>query len=111
MKNKLFLFSLVFFIALMPVFALNQSPELGSPGELIAWLSPIIIWAAGLAIKPFTKVPGWVMLTIVVPLLSFIASWLLQQSGLTDLNFIMQFLYGLGAVFIDQVKKQLPALN
>lgn len=95
------------FLAIVPVFALGQELEPNEPGGLIAWLSPIILWGVVQIAKFFKAIPGWAIVSIIVPLLSFASAWALEKLQLTNLNFWLQFLYGFLAVFIDQLKKQL----
>lgn len=96
-----------FLLAIAPVFALGQTLEPNDPSGLIAWLSPVIIWGTIEIAKLFKKIPGGVILYLVVPLLSLASAWVLEKLQLTDLNFWLQFLYGFLAVVIDQLKSRL----
>ncbi|HEX9601649.1 MAG TPA: hypothetical protein VF985_09175 [Mariniflexile sp.] len=101
-KNLLIL---MLFITL-PIFAI-QELELNPANDLIMWLSPVIIWVVGLLLKSLAKVPSTIMLIVVVPILSFAVTWFTNTLEVSDLSFWMQFIYGLSAVFIDQLKKKI----
>lgn len=105
--KKFFIFALMAMFFVTGVYALQDGgPEIGDANTLITWLAPIIVWVVGLVAKPLMKIPGFVMLTIVVPLLSAAMAWFATQQG-GDLPWLTQFALGFGAVFIDQLKKKL----
>ena len=76
----------------------------GTP-ELITLFSPLIVYVSTLLVTYFLptierKIPGWLVLSFVVPGLSLLLTVLLPA---TAVGFWPQFLYGLLAVFINEV--------
>lgn len=90
-------------------FALQETGaiELGDATSLVEWLAPVIVWAATAIAKPLLKLPGWVTLTIAVPLLAFAVTYFTGNLEGEGLSWIQQFIYTLSAVFINEVKKKL----
>lgn len=93
---------------LMPVVLLanTETVDLNDPASVITWLMPVITLAVTWGIKQITPlITGWVTL-IVVPLISggiaYIATVLDSDAG-----FWIQFLAGLGSVFLNQLYRQL----
>lgn len=81
------------------------------PEELIAILMPVVVWVASgfvnwLKAKLGTSgFGGTVLVTLVVPILSLVLSWLASLI-LPDMNFWLLFFLGLLSVFINEVIKQ-----
>ena len=74
--------------------------------DLIVILAPLVVWGATELVKYILpKVSGWVIVTVIVPVLSLAAAYLAPLLGATD--FWVQFGVGLLAVFINELKKQL----
>lgn len=108
MKKFTLLFTMLFLLLGVSGFALQETGtiELGDPRSLVEWLAPVIVWVAAAIAKPLLKLPGWAVVTIVVPLLAFVVTYF--TTGLEgDLSWIQQLVYTLGAVFIQEVKKKL----
>ena len=80
---------------------------LGDPAVLVQWLSPVIVWLVGMVLKPLLKIPGGLMLAVIVPLLSLAATWIVGKMTDGDTSWLMLFVYNLSAVFIDQLKKKI----
>ncbi|GJQ43999.1 MAG: hypothetical protein JETCAE03_34970 [Ignavibacteriaceae bacterium] len=79
------------------------------PSEVIALLAPIVVFAATQFVKwVLPKLDGWIIVTIIVPLLSVIAAWLAQL--IVPVAFWPQVLLGLLAVFVAELIKQLGQL-
>ena len=108
MKNLKFVFALMLFMGMtLTAFAFQEGGiELGDPTSLVAWLSPLIVWGVTAIARPLLKLPGWVTLSIAVPLLGFALTYF--TTGLdADSGWIMQFGYTLTATFIQELKKKL----
>lgn len=74
--------------------------------DLIVILTPLVIWGATELLKfALPKVSGWVIVTLVVPVLSLVGAYIAPLLGASD--FWVQFGVGLLAVFINELKKQL----
>lgn len=74
--------------------------------DLIVILTPLVVWGATELIKyALPKVSGWVIVTLVVPLLSLGAAYIAPL--LVETDFWLQFGVGLLAVFVNELKKQL----
>ena len=80
------------------------------PVEIITLFAPLVIFAATELVKwLLPKLPGWTIVSLIVPLLSITAAWL---AGLIvpGLAFWPQVIFGLLAVFINELIKQLKQL-
>ena len=74
--------------------------------DLIVILTPLVVWGATELLKyALPKISGWIIVTLVVPILSLIAAYIAPLLGATD--FWLQFGVGLLAVFVNELKKQL----
>ena len=74
--------------------------------DIVLILAPLVVWGATELVKYILpKVSGWVIVTVIVPLLSLAAAYLAPLLGATD--FWLQFGVGLLAVFVNELKKQL----
>lgn len=80
--------------------------------KLIEIATPVIV---GLVIKLWTlygpKVPGWVTVFIMVPVVSGLTTLITNLLGTPDLAWYMQAIYGLVAVFIREVGHQIGQGN
>lgn len=76
--------------------------------ELVVGLTPVIVWLATYLMKKFVlpKIPG-ILILVLVPLISGALTWITNASMDVNLDWYLQVIYGLGAVFIDQINKQL----
>jgi hypothetical protein len=76
--------------------------------QLITTLTPLIVWLVTWIIRKYlSTMPGWVITTLVVPALSAIVAWVSSALGSTELTWLMQFGYGLLAVFVNEFIKQI----
>jgi len=80
--------------------------------ELVTLFSPLVVFGSTELIKYFlptiqTKIPGWLVISFLVPALSMLLAWLVPS---TEFSFWIQVVYGLGAVFIRELMKQLQDL-
>ena len=75
--------------------------------QILLWLTPFIVWAATALVK-FIKplLPGWVLVSVVVPLISMILT-ALGTLVIPNEKPWLQFAIGLLAVFLSQLKIQL----
>lgn len=74
--------------------------------DLIVILTPLVVWGATELLKyALPKISGWIIVTLVVPILSLIAAYIAPLLGASD--FWVQFGVGLLAVFVNELKKQL----
>jgi len=80
------------------------------PIEIITLFAPLVIFAATELVKwLLPKLPGWAVVSLIVPVLSLIAAWI-AQSIVPGLAFWPQVIFGLLAVFINELIKQLKQL-
>jgi len=79
------------------------------PTELIVVLTPVVVYLAVQLFKVITPVlPGWVLVSIVVPIASALIAWITQLlSAGGDVGFWAQVVLGLLAVFINEIIKQI----
>jgi len=81
------------------------------PTELIALLAPVVVFGVTYLVKwAIPKLPGWTVVSIVVPLLSVIVAWVAQLL-VPGLSFLLQVVLGLLAVFINELIRQLQQGN
>lgn len=81
------------------------------PSEVINLLAPIVVWSAVQLFKwALPKVPGWAILSVVVPLLSAIAAWIATIVA-PETSFLLQVLLGLIATFIAELIRQFQQGN
>jgi len=77
------------------------------PSELIILLAPLVVFAVTYLIKwLIPKIPGWTIVSIIVPLFSVIAAWVAQMIN-PELSFWLQVGLGLISVFVAEIIKQL----
>jgi len=82
------------------------------PTELIAVLTPVVVYAAVQLFKlVLPKIPGWALLSIVVPALSALIAWITQLLTAGGLGFWLQLVLGLLAVFVNELIKQIQQGN
>ena len=78
------------------------------PSEIIAILTPIVIFLVVQASKYITgKISGVYIVALIVPLLSLAVAYLTDAVANPELSFWGQFGYGLLAVFVKELLKQL----
>ncbi len=76
--------------------------------EIITLLTPLVVFGVTELVKfMLPKVQGWMILLLIVPLLSLLLAWLSDLLIAPDLGFWPQFIYGLLAVFVKELFKQL----
>ena len=75
--------------------------------QIITYLTPFIVFAVAWLVGKFKPlIPGWAMLGV-VGLLTSLTTWITNLIGNPDLDWIYQLLYGLLAVVLSQLVKQL----
>lgn len=80
------------------------------PTEVISLLAPLVVFGATQLVKwILPKLDGWIIVSIIVPLLSVIAAWVAQLIN-PALAFWSQVGLGLLAVFVAELIKQLGQL-
>ena len=78
--------------------------------QLILWLMPFVVWIVTELVRKFKPmIPGWAILTVVVPLLSGALTLISNYLATPGQTWLVQFLFGLLAVFISQLRIQLSA--
>lgn len=76
--------------------------------ELVTIFSPLVVYGATYVVRQFfPNLAGWTIVMLVVPLLSLAVAWLTEIIGTPELAFWGQFAYGLLAVFVNELLKQL----
>lgn len=76
--------------------------------ELVTLFTPLVVYLVTWALRKVApKLPGWVIVMLIVPLLSLAVAALTGFLGQTTLTFWQQFAYGLLAVFVNELYKQL----
>lgn len=79
--------------------------------QILLWLTPFIVWVVTELVKLIKPLlPGWVLVTIVVPSITIILT-ALSSVVIPNEKPILQFVLGLLAVFLSQLKKQLSERN
>lgn len=79
-----------------------------APAEIITLLTPLIVLIGTWIVRViFYRLPGWAIVTIVVPVVSILVAVVNHLLVQPDLNFIYQVLYGCLAVLLHQIYKQL----
>ena len=74
--------------------------------QIILLLTPVIVWIVTWMVKNlFSKLPGWAVVGIVVPLISLALALITNAISIGD-NFWLQLAIGVIAVFINEIKKQ-----
>lgn len=112
MKTKNFLVMLLFMMVTFTTFAFVQdgSTDPGS-GTIVEWLTPFIVLAGTWVFRKFAgKIPGWATM-IVVSSLSAAVAWVTPLVTNVDASYLEQVLYGLLAVFINQLYRQITGGN
>ena len=75
--------------------------------QIILLVTPIIVWVVTWMVKNlFSKLPGWAVVGIVVPVISLALALITNVLTIGD-NFWLQLVVGVIAVFINEVKKQI----
>jgi len=79
--------------------------------EIILILTPIAVYiATAIAKYILPRVPGWVIVSIIVPAISFVFAGLTSLLGMIG-GFWIQVVTGLLAVFVNELIKQLRQGN
>lgn len=116
MKNSLFknlgfvlLLALIF---LAPTVMFGQTPEETTPASIVEWLTPFIVLSVTALFRWLgPKIPGWATMIIVTAVSAAVAWATNAYADSGDMSFIMQTLYGLLAVFLNQLYRQLNGGN
>jgi len=75
--------------------------------QIILLITPVIVWVVTWMVKNlFSKLPGWAVVGIVVPLISLALALITNAISIGD-NFWLQLAVGVIAVFINEIKKQI----
>ena len=75
--------------------------------QIILLVTPVIVWVVTWMVKNlFSKLPGWAVVGIVVPLISLALALITNAIAIGE-NFWLQLAVGVIAVFINEVKKQI----
>lgn len=75
--------------------------------QILLWLTPFVVWIVTELVKLVKPlISGWVLITIVVPLISIILT-ALGTLVIPNEKPIFQFVIGLLAVFLSQLRIQL----
>jgi hypothetical protein len=78
------------------------------PNELIVALSPVVVYIAVQVVKMVAgRLPGAVIVAIIVPLLSLLVAFVTDLIVSPDISFWAQAGYGLLAVFVNEIIRQL----
>ena len=81
------------------------------PIEIILLLAPIVVYAVTFVVKwALPKIPGWAIVSVVVPVLSAIAAWVATMVN-TELSFWLQVGLGLISVFVNELIKQFQQIR
>jgi hypothetical protein len=80
------------------------------PTEIVVLFAPLVIFAAAELVKwLLPKLPGWSIVSLIVPLLSLISAWLIT-AVVPGSTFWPTVLFGLLAVFVNELIRQLKQL-
>lgn len=82
-----------------------------SANELVTILTPLVVYGVVELVKYLApKIPGWLIVSFAVPLLSaavtFVSQWLMGATG-----FWAQFGFGFLAVFVNELIRQLKQIG
>jgi len=81
------------------------------PIEIILLLAPIVVYAVTFVVKwALPKIPGWAIVSVVVPVLSAIAAWVATMVN-PELSFWLQVGLGLISVFVNELIKQFQQIR
>lgn len=81
--------------------------ELNDPLSIVEAITPLLIMLATALVKKISpSIPSWVIPTFIVTGLSALITYLNNLLGDPSLPWLAQFIYGLLAVFLHQVSKQ-----
>lgn len=76
------------------------------PLDIINLIVPIIVFAATALVRwGLPQLPGWTIVSVVVPLLSVVAAWV-ATLVIPESSFFLQVVLGLLAVFVNEILKQ-----
>jgi len=81
------------------------------PIEIILLLAPIVVYAVTFVVRwALPKIPGWAIVSVVVPVLSAIVAWVATMIN-PEASFLLQVILGLLAVFVNELIKQFQQLK
>lgn len=112
MKNSLSTRIGYMLLALMLIFTptlmFGQTPEETTPLLIVEWLTPFIVLLVTFIVrKVWSSIPGWATM-IVVSAVSAAVAWATNvETG--EMSMLMQTLYGLLAVFLNQLYRQITS--
>jgi MFS superfamily sulfate permease-like transporter len=105
-----FKFLILMLLLIMPMAIMAQSgmsPEEVTPTTIAEWLTPVIVLLAVWGVRKLKpSIPGWATMLVVTALSAAVAWITTLLSDTADMSFITQTLYGLLAVFINQLYRQ-----
>jgi len=85
---------------------------LGNPQDLVALFIPIIVYLATALVNFLKKITtstafgGSMIVTFIVPILSFVVATIYNYMATPDLNFWIMFLLGFAGTFFKEMLKQ-----
>ena len=75
--------------------------------QIVFLLTPLLVWLATKLVRyVLSSLPGWVVVLIVVPILSIVITSLASIFSSFGDSFWVQVVYGLLAVFVNELVKQ-----
>ena len=81
------------------------------PIEIINIIAPLVVFGATAVVKwGMPKLPGWTIVSVVVPALSLIVAWVVTMIN-PELSFVLHVILGLLAVFINEIIRQLGQIG
>ena len=108
MKLRFILSAILVFVT-FGAFATTQTSDIdiSNPASFVQLLTPIIVLGVTWVVRKISGfIPSWATI-LVVPVLSAAVSWATTLLDNPNLSWLLQFLYGLLAVFIHQFYKQI----
>lgn len=98
---------LLMFLLFVPMFMMGANFVQDDPltaGAIVASLAPIVVWAVTALLRKIGNInPMWTML--VVAGLSTLLTFITDQSDGDTQSFVMQIIYGLAAIAINEILK------
>jgi hypothetical protein len=83
----------------------------GAP-DFISLLTPLVVYGVTELVKwAIPKIPGWLIVSFLVPLFSIAVTWISGLLSSPEMNFWIQVAYGLLAVFIREILHQFSQIK
>jgi hypothetical protein len=81
------------------------------PQEIVQAIGPLFVFLAIEVVRKFApSLPGWVIISIVLPILALVSSWIVTAIN-PEASFLVQVLLGLSSIFVAELIKQLQQGN